>query len=109
MNCPKCDNRQLAPAEVQGVEVDQCPECGGVWCDAGELARLLSLEAESVESLFSGRPDPATDARVGQCPRDDTRMLRVASARNRNVIVEACPTCKGIWLDGGELRRLLAG
>jgi Zn-finger nucleic acid-binding protein len=34
-------------------------------------------------------------------------MIRVASARKREVIIETCPDCRGVWLDGGELKELL--
>ncbi|MBE7502957.1 MAG: zf-TFIIB domain-containing protein [Verrucomicrobiales bacterium] len=35
--------------------------------------------------------------------------MRVRSARDREVVVDVCPRCRGLWLDGGELARLLPG
>ena len=40
MNCPKC-NVTLAMMDKQGVEVDYCPQCRGVWLDRGELDKLM--------------------------------------------------------------------
>ncbi len=41
--CPKCDDVKLKRHYVsprRGVEVDECPGCGGYWLDAGELAKI---------------------------------------------------------------------
>lgn len=42
MKCPK-DGFDLATRQQQGVSVEVCPECGGMWLDAGELEQLVSL------------------------------------------------------------------
>jgi len=44
MNCPVCDAK-LRAAEKQGVEVDICPDCKGIWLDRGELEKLIELAA----------------------------------------------------------------
>lgn len=40
MNCP-VDGTTLLMSERQGIEVDYCPECRGIWLDRGELDKLL--------------------------------------------------------------------
>lgn len=40
MKCP-VDSTTLLISERQGVEIDYCPECRGVWLDRGELDKLL--------------------------------------------------------------------
>jgi uncharacterized protein len=40
MNCP-IDGTTLAITERQGVEIDYCPHCRGVWLDRGELDKLI--------------------------------------------------------------------
>jgi len=35
-------------------------------------------------------------------------LLRVMSRRNRVVVMDVCPSCRGIWLDGGEIQLLTA-
>jgi Zn-finger nucleic acid-binding protein len=47
MNCPKC-SVTLSISERQGVEIDYCPQCRGVWLDRGELDKLI--ERASVAS-----------------------------------------------------------
>lgn len=108
MNCPKCPSRPLSPSAVGSLQVDLCPGCGGVWCDATELPQLLALDKSTVSTVSAGKPRPAVNEQSGVCPRDGARLLRVTSARRREVIIERCPTCQGVWLDGGELAQLLA-
>ena len=45
MNCP-IDNTPLAIAERQGIEIDYCPTCRGVWLDRGELDKLIERNAQ---------------------------------------------------------------
>jgi Zn-finger nucleic acid-binding protein len=40
MPCPVC-RTQLVAMERQGVEIDHCPNCRGVWLDRGELDKIL--------------------------------------------------------------------
>jgi Zn-finger nucleic acid-binding protein len=40
MKCPVCDV-ELKMADRQGVEIDYCPKCRGVWLDRGELDKII--------------------------------------------------------------------
>jgi Zn-finger nucleic acid-binding protein len=42
---PVCPESTLAMSERQGVEIDYCPNCRGVWLDRGELDKLVELSA----------------------------------------------------------------
>jgi Zn-finger nucleic acid-binding protein len=44
MNCPKC-NITLLMADRQGVEIDYCPQCRGIWLDRGELEKIIERSA----------------------------------------------------------------
>ena len=46
MNCPTC-NIQLKMADRQGVEIDYCPQCRGVWLDRGELDKIIERAAQA--------------------------------------------------------------
>lgn len=52
MKCPSCEEL-LVMAERQGVEIDYCPKCRGVWLDKGELDKIIekSAAAESTQQL----------------------------------------------------------
>ncbi len=42
MNCPVCDGVRMREVEKDGVLIDVCPSCKGVWLDRGELEKLMS-------------------------------------------------------------------
>lgn len=44
MNCPVC-NVPLVMSERQGIEIDYCPKCRGVWLDRGELDKIVERSA----------------------------------------------------------------
>jgi uncharacterized protein len=55
--CSRCVGTQLRPRIREGIEVDVCPSCRGVWLDRGELEKLLSLAAGHRESdQYEGPP-----------------------------------------------------
>lgn len=41
MECPVCDDVNLAISSREGVEIDYCPQCRGVWLDRGELDKII--------------------------------------------------------------------
>ena len=57
LGCPRC-GKALVAVEHQGVTVDQCPACQGVWLDRGELEALAPRERESWLGRFFYRPKP---------------------------------------------------
>ena len=45
MKCPNC-NETLVMAERQGIEIDYCPACRGVWLDKGELDKIIERSGQ---------------------------------------------------------------
>ncbi len=45
MKCPACPDTTLVMSDRQGVEIDYCPQCRGIWLDRGELDKLLERSA----------------------------------------------------------------
>ena len=41
MKCPVCTDATLIMSERQGIEIDYCPQCRGVWLDRGELDKII--------------------------------------------------------------------
>lgn len=58
MRCPT-DGAELVMAERQGVEIDYCPSCRGIWLDRGELDKILDRAAGTPAP---GTPDPGPAA-----------------------------------------------
>jgi uncharacterized protein len=44
MKCPVC-SVEMRMTERQGIEVDYCPQCRGVWLDRGELDKIIERSA----------------------------------------------------------------
>jgi uncharacterized protein len=59
MKCPKC-NETLVMAERQGVEIDYCPKCRGIWLDRGELDKIIE-KSSSDQSCFETYDDDKHD------------------------------------------------
>jgi uncharacterized protein len=70
MDCP-LDGTKLVMSERQGVEIDYCPECRGIWLDRGELDKILER----------AEPDDRRDERPRDDDRDDRRRLESSGHR----------------------------
>lgn len=49
MRCP-VDNEVLVMADRNGVEIDYCPTCRGVWLDRGELDKIIERSQSEASS-----------------------------------------------------------
>ena len=59
MTCPRCGGAQLVPRMTkQGVEVDGCSSCGGVWLDKGEIFYFIRSAKALVAELKRAAPSP---------------------------------------------------
>jgi Zn-finger nucleic acid-binding protein len=74
MKCPACQET-LSLSQRQGIEIDYCPTCRGVWLDRGELDKILEREA----ALAGPRPGPGGDYRRRDDDDDDHRYPRKRS------------------------------
>ena len=50
MKCP-VDNETLLITHRDGVEIDYCPKCRGVWLDRGELDKLISKSEQQITNI----------------------------------------------------------
>ena len=67
MKCPTCPETNLVMADRQGVEIDYCPTCRGVWLDRGELDKII----ERVAAATPAPPAPAPQSRRRDDDDDD--------------------------------------
>lgn len=70
MKCPN-DNTQLLLSERQGVEIDYCPQCRGVWLDRGELDKLIEKASAQQPAQEQVRNYQNTVQNGKQYDRDD--------------------------------------
>jgi len=59
MQCPRCTEIVLVMSERQGVEIDYCPQCRGVWLDRGELDKIL--ERNAADPMATSAPPRQSD------------------------------------------------
>lgn len=67
MQC-RVDGTQLQMMERQGVEIDYCPKCRGVWLDRGELDKIIDRATPAVPLTEPGQPAAAQAAPPAAAP-----------------------------------------
>lgn len=67
MQCPVCKSVNLVMADRQGIEIDYCPQCRGVWLDRGELDKIIERSA-SVQMPAAAASAPQYAQSVQQVP-----------------------------------------
>jgi Zn-finger nucleic acid-binding protein len=108
LTCVKCTS-VLDRATFEGLEVDLCPHCGGLWLDRGEITRAARLPEGELDRLrghlsattIESPPEPSHPV---PCPACEGKLSEVILG---NVHVDYCGTCHGIFLDRGELEEAL--
>ena len=104
MKCPKCQT-DMKKIEFEGVEVDRCYNCYGIWFDFQEQQQLK--EKKGATQIDSG--DLATGQRTNlirkiYCPRDGALMTPMTDVSQPHLWYEACPHCYGVFFDAGEFK-----
>ena len=106
MDCPKC-NATMELVTFEGVTVDRCTACKGIWFDANEqkwLKEKKGSEAIDIGDVTVGKKmDKITNY---LCPRCHCSMIRMVDVDQHHIDYEACTVCYGIFLDAGEFRDL---
>jgi Zn-finger nucleic acid-binding protein len=104
MKCPN-DGADLTPAERDGLKVQSCPTCQGMWLTAAELNALederFDLGDQEKGTLVF---HPAESNRL--CPGCGKPMTTFAY-RDYDLELEFCPDGHGFWLDAHQDKRVL--
>ena len=105
MNCPKCDSAMEAIEFGTDISVNRCLGCMGIYCDRSTLQRMRD---EWLADTVLDTGSPAVGARNNeikdiQCPACHTIMERIEDTEQSHIVLDACPSCEGVFLDAGEL------
>jgi Zn-finger nucleic acid-binding protein len=90
------------------IALDQCRQCGGVWCDRWELFPLAVEEARRIDPVDEARLHAPTDVAPapGRCPRCTTALQAFRDPwLPADAAIERCRVCDGMWMNRGELAR----
>ncbi|WP_424134960.1 zf-TFIIB domain-containing protein [Roseomonas chloroacetimidivorans] len=60
-DCPRC-GVVLAMSERQGIEIDYCPQCRGVWLDRGELDKIIAMSEAPAPAPPAAQSAPGSPA-----------------------------------------------
>lgn len=111
--CPHCAcaMREVAARARTGylILLDQCPQCGGVWCDRWELFPLTAEDAVRIDAVDNARlRQPShTPETPGRCPRCTAPLQPFRDPMlPHDAHIERCRVCDGMWMNRGELSRL---
>ena len=70
MKCPNCEET-LVMTERQGVEIDYCPKCRGIWLDRGELDKIIERSGTAGAQDTSGRQEKEQKKKYREQDEDD--------------------------------------
>lgn len=75
MKCPRCETATLDEREREGIVIDVCANCRGLWLDRGELEKLIARATRDYEEVAPPReaPPPYTPPRNAPPPHYDSR------------------------------------
>ena len=111
MDCLRCGNA-MRKFPLDGVLIDKCDNCQGVWLDADELDRIKYDDGKEQNELAREiRSEQLAEKRrlmttVGLCPK--CQRSKLTTFIRSGVEIDQCPTCFGLFFDHGELQRLIA-
>lgn len=107
MICPACKS-PLREKSAGGITLDVCyGGCGGIWFDAAELQQVDARAATTLHTIWTL---PVSSVKLNEprmCPCCAGQVLdRKWFSDRKQVEIDQCPICQGIWLDAGEFTRV---
>jgi Zn-finger nucleic acid-binding protein len=97
--CPECD-RPMTLVTVDDVEIDCCRYCRSIWFDEGELLAFSQQDRDVPSDHLHHRPSRFA------CPACRGPMIEYVFQNPRTLMVDRCPTCRGVYLEDRELQRV---
>jgi membrane associated rhomboid family serine protease len=84
--------------EHQGVKLDVCSGCHGLWFDLGELRKVVDTTVELARAHGA--------APTGRCPRCAVGLKEKSVLEAEGLLLDEGGRCSGVFLDHGELQRI---
>jgi len=113
MNCPKCSG-ELDSVNVNGVMLETCDSCEGVWFDSAELLKIIQITEEELRgssiapSLEDNHENDSNESGFrATCPKCAEPMAVQTYCYDSGVKMDKCNICGGIWLDDGEIKAVI--
>ena len=105
LQCPDC-HKPLETRTFQGVQIDSCPICAGIWFDARELGRIMKAGTHALAALEeavkpAGERETKPDERL--CPVCHVPLHKFRYQYESPIELDTCASCHGLWVEDGEL------
>lgn len=115
MYCAGCGGG-LKEVQYLGVDIEMCPQCGGVWLEDGRLKELIDsarrgLPSKSIDNATRFRPSYSLNEqdarRIVKCPWCIGILKPVNYTSSSGVAIYTCINNHGVWVPKDNLERLL--
>lgn len=103
LNCPKCQNELRGMTLPEGVHVDFCRGCKGVWFDANEVSQKFLLKKDTP---LLGVLVTDFELTAYPCPHCGVFLQEIQFSPDDDLLIDRCPECEGIFLDKGEVKKM---
>jgi uncharacterized protein len=102
MQCPKC-KASMERVNFEGVEVDRCTGCRGIWFDFQEQKQLKSMKgAAAIDTGDKAAGQKMNEVSRINCPKCGTLLTHMVDVEQNHIAYEACPHDYGVFFDAGE-------
>ena len=109
MNCPNC-KIELHPKRIQGIEIEECGKCEGIWFEDDELKQMkdkIDSDLNWMDFDILKHPEKfKPTAKRTNCP-SCKKSMDVLDYDETKVEIDYCAFCKGIWLEKNELEKII--
>ncbi len=109
MKCPKC-NIELKIKEIQGVTVDECENCEGIWFERDELRKVKDNTDKDLNwmdfEIWKHHDRFKAKETKYNCPACSSTM-DVLDYDSTKIEINYCSNCQGVWLDKNELQNII--
>ena len=111
MKCPNCQI-DLKRLDLKGIVLDHCEQCDGLWFDKGELERAKNEKDRKLTGfdfpLWTETEKVKAKKGTRACPTCRENLVIINYAGYADVPIDICPRCQGVWLDKGELDKIVS-
>ncbi|MEN8220543.1 MAG: rhomboid family intramembrane serine protease [Pseudomonadota bacterium] len=105
LDCPQCHHHLLEPIHYEGIEIDACMHCGGLWFDHNELDKVIRKYYPDYprEDTIIKTLGQEVDGTPKQCPHCKDSLKTYQFEQGSELKIDICQSYDGIWLEQGEL------
>lgn len=112
MICPQCKpERMMHTFETDHLTIHACPCCGGYWFSESQLQTLSEVVDPDLQWLdldfWKSRAQLHVTPQPWACPDCRRSHLVRVHDEETDTTADTCPQCRGIWLEAGQLDRIL--